>query len=256
MTVERIYMGSERVTAGPIGYMMRPGGALHVVFLHGLGCARESFIEAFKSDWFDPTLSLLAPDLPGHGDSPRDPDYSYDLDVQAYEILELLDKLRIQRAVLVAHSIGNICGLKLARKIQEPIGYYCLEGNLIASDCQLSTRIAKYDETTFVTKFHPIAHQQFQCPNCAERGADPIALYRSAASLVRHCADDLPLQQFLDLELTKAYFYGSRNATMPVLSRFFDKVDLVEVPNAGHFVMNDAPEFVWREIARRVASQA
>ena len=81
-----------------------------------------------------------------------------------------------------------------------------------------------------------------------------MALHRVASSLVAHCADDEPLEQFLELEMPKAYFFGSRNAGMPILSRL-QNVEIVEVPDAGHFVMNDAPDFVWGHIARRVVAE-
>lgn len=255
MSEVQILRDREQIAEGPIGYMLRPGGDAHVLFLHGLGCSGASFTEAFEGDWFDPALTLLAPDLPGHGDSPRAPGYSYGLGLQANAVIEFLEKRSAGDLVVIAHSMGNIVGLEIARALPRLVAYYCLEGNLVASDCQISKRIAGYEERAFRDRFYAMARQGLRCPGCGEADADPVALYRSAVSLVQHCAQDQPLNQFLELPVPKAYLYGSRNAAMPVLSHLA-QVPLLEVPEAGHFLMNDAPHVVWGEIARRIGSTA
>ena len=46
--------------------MSRDGNEDLVLFLHGLGCAKENFAELWDAEELA-AVSLLAPDLPGHG---------------------------------------------------------------------------------------------------------------------------------------------------------------------------------------------
>jgi pimeloyl-ACP methyl ester carboxylesterase len=85
-----------------------------MVLLHGQGFSRRSWdpvVDAL-SDHHD----VIAVDLPGHGDSPRQPDGrgSAPRDL-AVAVTELLDELGLDRPHVVGHSSGGWVALELGR---------------------------------------------------------------------------------------------------------------------------------------------
>ena len=92
----------------------RIGKGEPMVLLHGQGFSRRSWdpvIDAL-SDHHD----VIAVDLPGHGDSPRQPDGrgSAPRDL-AVAVTELLDELGLDRPHVVGHSSGGWVALELGR---------------------------------------------------------------------------------------------------------------------------------------------
>jgi pimeloyl-ACP methyl ester carboxylesterase len=92
----------------------RGGHGEPLVLLHGQGLSRRSW---------DPVVGLLAGafdviavDLPGHGDSPRQPEGAGNAPAdQARAVAELLDELGLASVHVVGNSIGGWVALELAR---------------------------------------------------------------------------------------------------------------------------------------------
>jgi pimeloyl-ACP methyl ester carboxylesterase len=100
-------------------------GAAPVVCLHGGGQTAYMFEElgaALRDRWF-----LLAPDLPGHGDSDVDPELNrrtggIDRHSLATRVLEFLDFVGIERAFFVGASLGGITSLTIAAMQPDRVG--------------------------------------------------------------------------------------------------------------------------------------
>lgn len=92
---------------------VRGGGGLSLVCVHGAGMSSVVFMDTVRR--FAPGRRVVAPDLPGHGQSAR---YSSltDIGVQGYAatVAGLCDALRLTRVVLVGHSLGAAVALMLA----------------------------------------------------------------------------------------------------------------------------------------------
>jgi len=84
---------------------------LPVVFLHGYTDSRRSFDRALAH--FPDSVYAIAVSQCGHGDSDRPVD-GYAPGDFAADIAALLDRLRIDRAVIVGHSMGAIVSQRLA----------------------------------------------------------------------------------------------------------------------------------------------
>ncbi len=231
----------------------KAGGDL-ILFIHGLGCAKESFaFDQSQSVWEEGPLAsatLLAPDLPGHGDTPAISGFSCSMGDQAAVLGALLDTYEFERLHIVAHSMGGAIGLLLAEKHYLKLkSFVNVEGNLYHEDGGLlSRKSASYDEDIFVAEKYQnlLARADGQGPDMqlwAEWGrqCDPRAFYKSAVSLVKWSDSGELGAIFLELNCARTYIHGETSANMAVISRL-EGITCIEIPKAGHFVMTDAPE--------------
>lgn len=83
-----------------------------VLMLHGAAADKSGWVR-FARCLF-PRLSLVIPDLPGHGDSVADIALDYGIEAQAARLRELLAALDIKRVHLIANSMGGAIALQLA----------------------------------------------------------------------------------------------------------------------------------------------
>jgi pimeloyl-ACP methyl ester carboxylesterase len=107
------------IEAGPAG------AKTTLVFLHGIGGGKKGFqssVEYFASKGY----RALAWDMPGYGDSPLTGALSFNSLAKSLELL--LDKAKVQKAVLVGHSMGGMVALQAWTHCPERI-----EGMVIAA---------------------------------------------------------------------------------------------------------------------------
>jgi len=89
------------------------GGATGVVFIHGAGMDHTVWVMPVRH-FARHGFNVVAPDLPGHGRSDGDPLAS--VDSMADWICSLLEKLGMQQAIIVGHSMGSLIALNLAAR--------------------------------------------------------------------------------------------------------------------------------------------
>ena len=78
--------------------------------------------------------------------------------------------------------------------------------------------------------------------------ADPGAFYAGACSLVETVQDPSLMNRFIALSCRKALIYGQRNRHLEELSGLPDDWK-IEIPNAGHFAMDDNPAIFFDRLA-------
>lgn len=83
------------------------GGVPALLLLHGLGATGEVWQDLLMRNWPGETF---APDLPGHGRSPRLPEYTFES--MATAVAEVVPPGR--RVVVLGHSLGGVLALMLA----------------------------------------------------------------------------------------------------------------------------------------------
>ncbi|HTJ35233.1 MAG TPA: alpha/beta hydrolase [Dactylosporangium sp.] len=98
------------------------GSGPPMVLLHGGGSGRATW-DAFTRSVTG--YRVVAPDLRGHGDSPRSPVYT--LSDHADDVLELLDELALGPAVLVGHSLGGHAATLVAQRHPDRVARLVLE---------------------------------------------------------------------------------------------------------------------------------
>lgn len=235
-----------------LSYQLKSGGDRCILFIHGLGCSKESFKHAFDGNYFTKAYTLLAPDLLGYGDSSKPVDFSYTLEKQCTSILELIRKLNPRHLNIVAHSMGSVIALLLIEQLNNVQSFFCLEGNLVIEDCHISRKVSSLDETTFVNKIYPMSPSTFACKGLSlEKMASPVAFYRSAKSLFHWSSYGGLLEKYRNLSIPKTYFYGAENKEIYILQKL-EKEDIVQINGCGHFMMIDNPSDTYRGITDRL----
>ena len=110
--VERI------VTNGATIYVRVGGKGPAIVMLHGFGDTGDMW--APLADALYKNHTVVVPDLRGMGLSSQ-PTGGYDKKTQATDIATVMDKLKVQKADLVTHDIGNMVGYALAAQYPDRV---------------------------------------------------------------------------------------------------------------------------------------
>lgn len=245
-----------------ISLSSRHGGSELIFFIHGLGCAKDSFADVFAHPALTP-YSLAAIDLPGFGESPLPVGFSCALEDHAEICFATLAQLPFETVHLAGHSMGGAIAVLLAERMGKRLAsLVSIEGNLVGSDCTVSRRAVSATYDQFRERLRRELTLSARGPE--EKGmrlwaewsakSDPRAFTESARSLVTWSDSGRLLRRFLTLPCRTSYFYGERNRQLPVLSRL-GAVPAVMIGRSGHFLMNENPEEFCAKLAAFISGQ-
>jgi pimeloyl-ACP methyl ester carboxylesterase len=191
----------------------------------------------------------LLVDLLGFGHSDRPADFDYRLESHADVLAAALTAAGVERAQVVAHSMGGSVAIVLAARHPE------LVAELVLVDANLdpipepgppgagSRGIAAFTEEEFLAG----GWQQVRDAVSAHwrstmRLAGLEALHRSAAHLVRGTEPTMR-QLLLDLPLPRTFLYPAADGGVPGEEGLAAAgVAVVAVPDCGHNIMLDNPD--------------
>jgi pimeloyl-ACP methyl ester carboxylesterase len=255
-------------TNGTSLYVRVGGKGPAVILLHGYGETGDMWAPLAAVLMKDHTV--IVPDLRGMGLSERPPG-GYDKKMQGQDIAGLLDALKIGKADLVTHDIGNMVGYAFAAEHPDRVTKF------VIIDAPLPG-VGPWDD---IIKSHALWHFSFYGPD-AERlvkGRERIYLDRFwnefsadpkhfdeqsrehyAAIYARPGAMHAGFEQFKAFDqdaIDNKAFVAAGKLTMPVLAvggeksfgpmmatvMRFAAADVTEatVPNSGHWVMEENP---------------
>ncbi|HEX2764521.1 MAG TPA: alpha/beta hydrolase [Allosphingosinicella sp.] len=109
------------VNGDTLHYVDRGGSGPAIVMIHGLGGQMRNFAGAMVDDLARDYRVVLV-DRPGSGYSVRAPGRSARLRVQAETIAEFIRKLKLDRPLLVGHSLGGALSLSVALNHPDVVG--------------------------------------------------------------------------------------------------------------------------------------
>ena len=253
------YRGNSLVIAADY----RKGAGETILFIHGLGCSKDSFRYVWDLPQYE-KFTILAFDLPGFGSSSKPEGLSYTIEEHA-EICQLVvEKLNNERINLVGHSMGGAIGLLLIQRIpSRVVSFTSLEGNLIGEDCTLSRQAIRYSGEDFEKGGFAALKSGVRDTKDLLRSAGvsgellsgwldksvPGAFYRSSKSLVEWSDSGRLLPMFTGLAIKKCYVFGERNKDLPVIGMLGD-VPRIQITGSGHFMMLANPRQFYRKLYR------
>ena len=204
-----------------------------IVYIHGLGESSLCF-DALISDARLDAWQHLAIDLLGYGRSTW-PERPFDLEQHAASIELLLDRLKIEQAILVGHSMGSVIALLLAERGRLDVPFLLdIEGNVTFDDCSFSgiasgQTLENWLENgygDFIDHIHYLAEvgndtadeskeraRVMRAYGASAHFADPRTLYLDAVDLVRLSRTDELANRRAATGVPMVYFYGDPRGT-------------------------------------------
>lgn len=117
MALQRRLLGFRQRATDAAGFRwawIERGRGVPVVMIHGFGASKDNWVRFAAR--LPSGFRLVIPDLPGFGESGRDPEQLFDVATQARRVLLFLDAVGIQRFHLMGNSMGgHIAALIAAR---------------------------------------------------------------------------------------------------------------------------------------------
>ncbi|HJP37576.1 MAG TPA: alpha/beta hydrolase [Gammaproteobacteria bacterium] len=233
-----------RATEYRLSVRFREDGDDLILFVHGLGCSKESWREAWQRSELR-GKSLLATDLPGFGHTACPPGFGAQLDDYARVLGALIDAYALRRIHLVAHSMGGSIALLLPPQVLSRLESLVLvEPRLFRSSCGLAAMTAGVSKDEFCQSVFPEFRQRMSNdPKVVfDLGrVDTDAFYASSRSLMELLAQRTLLQHYQRAECRKFFVYGAENQHLQELACILP-AQTIAIEQAGHFVMNDNPD--------------
>ena len=258
----------EIATNGATLHVRIGGRGPAVVLLHGFGDTGdmwEPLAEVLVKDH-----TVIVPDLRGMGLSSH-PDSGYDKKTEAQDIAAVMDHLKVQKAALVTHDIGNMVGYALAAQYPERITRWAVidaplpgVGNWAAQLSNPKTwhfnfhgpdeeRLVAGRERIFLDRFYnelsanPAGIDEATRVHYAELYAQPHAMHDALEQFVNFPQDGIDNQAFLArgkltmpvLAIGGDHSYGAHMATE--LNFVASNVSSGVITDSGHWVMEEQP---------------
>ena len=242
-----------------VSTVRRDSGALApVVFLHGFGSTKEDYLDIAQHTTFT-GRSFVAYDMPGCGDTLCNDLSQVSIPFLVDTARAILRHLGIQRFHLVGHSMGGLVALILAHQAQEQVlSFANIKGNVAPEDCFLSRQIFTHPSDDPESLLDAFIERTRRAPSYASalyasslrskvRVGAVRGIFESMVNLSDH--GDL-MSKFLSLPCPSMFMYGEQNASLTYLKNLnANGVELVEIPQSGHFPMYSNPVEFWRRIA-------
>ena len=228
-----------------------PGYGEPIVFIHGLGCASSYDYPRVAAD---PALAgrrMILVDLPGFGYSDKPESFSYRIADQAAVVVELVDRLSLERCYLFGHSMGGSVAIEAAGRLAGRVrALLVAEPNLYPGGGMYSRCIAGQTEERFIARGYAemLSAETSPWAGCLQNSA-PWAVWRGAASLVKGVNPSW-FARFVNLSCPRALIYGAfslpaREATESEAAG----IPLLVIPQAGHSMAWENPPALARTLA-------
>lgn len=194
-------------------------------------------------------FDIVAPDLPGFGASPRNPEINMIEDYGAWVVRLAKILSPDQPAGLVGHSIAAAIAVSAAHRSPEVFtGLFSIEGNLTADDAYFSGKAADWqDPAEFKQHFiqtiwkkaenEPILHRYY----AAMLEADPVAMWELGRDAKTISVGDTVGHAYRALTVPNRYYWARANtpqATQEFIAAH--RIENQEFSDASHWPTVDA----------------
>jgi pimeloyl-ACP methyl ester carboxylesterase len=233
----------------PAAAVLDAGTGPPLLLLHGWGATKELMMPvALRLTGY----RIVTPDLPGFGATAMPPQ-AWGVDEYAAWVLDLLDRLGIDRAHIVGHSNGGRIAIALAVAHPERVHRLVLTdsaGIRPRHGLRYHGRVHAFKLMRAASRWHwlPAPTRDSARRRAAQRGSDD---YRAAsgslrASMVRLVNEDLR-PRLARLTPSTLLIWGDRDQETPlrdarVMERLIPDAGLVVFEGCGHFAYAEQPD--------------
>lgn len=239
-----------------VNYLIEGEGA-PILMLHGWGSNILPFNQLVKH--LSPHYKVYALDMPGFGQS-AEPKTPWCADEYVDFIIKFAKQMNIEHTVLVGHSFGGECCIKLANRSDLPfvIDKIILMGSAgirRPKTLKQKFKIRTYKLGKAFLKLKPI---QLLYPDALEnfQSRSGSADYRAASPLMRQSFvkvvnENLPEENYKNIKAPTLLIWGENDTATPLIDgQYMEKnipgSGLVTIKNAGHYVFLDQAYTVHR----------
>lgn len=254
-TIELLYKGKKF----DIEYFFREGHKDTILFVHGLGGAKENYWEACKTNELaDHTLYCF--DNPGTGNSTYYDDFPLDVDDLAAITALFVEQLAINNFILCGTSMGGLTTLLYLRgSVHSKVkGYINIEGNLMPEDCMFSSKVVTFDFAEFANEIFPNTIVDMKkngntgyhiIANNLELNTNVFSYYNYSFQTVKYSATGELLKQYLSMRIPRIFIYGEENKNLSYIPELIKNgINVKEVSNSDHFIFYDNPKELYNVI--------
>jgi pimeloyl-ACP methyl ester carboxylesterase len=215
-----------------------------LLLLHGWGCEGSTYRKLI--DNLSPRFRVIAPDLPGFGETPEPPE-AWGVSEYAEFIKSFCDDLNLQNPTLLGHSLGCRIIIKLISEYNFASGKVVLTG---AAGIKPAKSLAQKCRTA-VFKAGKVFLAPFPRLKLKLQNRSGSADYRAASPLMRQC-----LVKIVNEDLTPLFpkvnrevllIWGENDDSTPLadgllMEQKMPNAGLAVIKNAGHYAFFDQPE--------------
>jgi pimeloyl-ACP methyl ester carboxylesterase len=241
-----------------------------IVLVHGFLSSTISFRQLLPG--LTKEYKVIALDLPGFGQSEKSKSFIYKLSNLGQLIIDFLDKLNIQNAILIGHSMGGQICMHAAKKAPDRIDKLILLGccsyvkrasrSLIACSYLpmftwgMRSWIQKKDiKQNLLSVLHDSKLVTQEMIDGYSKPISEAAFINSLIRLLRHREGDMSSEELREINQPVLMIWGKEDKVIPVKTGYRLKHDL---PNAelivyekcGHLMMEEKPKEITTEIIR------
>ncbi|MCF3933802.1 alpha/beta fold hydrolase [Acuticoccus sp. M5D2P5] len=252
----------------PLPHTSRGHASPPIVLLHGFGGDQLAWMGLAGP--LSKLRRTIAFDLPGHGAAVNWPEVA-SVSVSANAVIESLDRMAVERATIVGHSMGgavaSLVGLKRPDLVERLVllapGGFGPEMNV-----RLLTRYAAMTEADEIA----VVMEQFFAPTSTippvltqlvvEQRADPAiqASFKAIVSVISDGAGQgtLPLDDLAAAPFPTSLVWGLEDAVLPVRQAIEAPAAIARhlVPDCGHMVHMEASELVMGILTKALTGRA
>ena len=241
-----------------LAYLRRLGPLPALLCLHGFGSTKEDYADlALRDDFAE--RDLIFWDAPGCGASTISDPNALSIPFLVDVARAAIDALGIDRFHLSGHSMGGLTALMPAKEEPDKVlSFFDIEGNVAPEDCFLSRQIINHPADTpedFFAGFKDRLRERTEFSSalyvsaldCKVRPSSVAPIFRSMVDL----SDNTGLMTILaGLPCPRAFVHGVQNRHLSYLSHLGEiGVEVIEIPDAGHFPMYSNPPALWSALA-------
>jgi pimeloyl-ACP methyl ester carboxylesterase len=254
-TIELLYKGK----AFNIEYFFREGHKETILFIHGLGGAKENYLESCKADSLV-EHTLICFDNPGTGNSTYYDDFLLNVDDLTQITSLFIEQLNITNFILCGTSMGGLTTLLYLKRggLAKVKAYVNIEGNLMSEDCMFSSKVVTYDYDTFRSKIFPNTIVSMKnngntgyhiIANNLQLNTNVKSYYNYSFQTVEYSETGELLNQYLTMKIPKVFIYGQENSSLSYIPKLLQNdMTVREISDSNHFVFYDNPKELYDTI--------